>query len=394
MINRTLIIDELEYVGFEKRKNELLKLTDSELAKCFNEYCELNCVDISILDIFESFADVMICIDTPDGWQTVGDFFIKKTKPIYEITLANNSSAKVASTHLFEHPGGWIMAKNLTTNHALLTKDGYSKIKSIIVSEESEGYDLEINHENHRYWSGGISSHNSGKTFLCLNSVRELQNMGYFVFYIDTEGAIDSYDFPKFGANLEQLKYYRMKMITDVKFFVDGLVKQKKESPDIKIALFVDSIGLLNSDKEVNDFEKGKSASDMGLKAKDLRAMFRSFTLDLSNERIPFIFTNHTYCLTADHLIEMEDSSFMKIQDIAIGDRVKTMDGPKPVTNVFSFENQKVRKITLDNGQSIECTDNHKFLTEDTSGTLIWKKATDLQENDKILSFDSKTSDI
>lgn len=135
----------------------------------------------------------------------------------------------------------------------------------------------------------------SGKTFLCLNAVRELQNMGYYVFYIDTEGAIDSIDFHKFGANLDQLKYYRMKMITDVKFFVDGLVKQKKESPEFKIALFVDSIGLLNSDKEVGDFEKGKSASDMGLKAKDLRAMFRSFTLDLSNERIPFIFTNHTY---------------------------------------------------------------------------------------------------
>jgi recombination protein RecA len=135
----------------------------------------------------------------------------------------------------------------------------------------------------------------SGKTFLCMNAVRELQNMGYFVFYIDTEGAIDSIDFPKFGANLDQLKYYRMKLITDVKFFVDGLVKQKKESSELKIALFVDSIGLLNSDKEVGDFEKGKSVSDMGLKAKDLRAMFRSFTLDLSNERIPFIFTNHTY---------------------------------------------------------------------------------------------------
>lgn len=135
----------------------------------------------------------------------------------------------------------------------------------------------------------------AGKTFLCMNAVRELQKLGYYVFYIDTEGAIDSTDFPKFGADLEMLKYYRMKLISDVKFFVDGLIKTKKESSDLKVALFVDSVGMLDTDKSVADIEKGKNAADMGLRAKELRALFKSFTLDLSNLRIPFIFTNHTY---------------------------------------------------------------------------------------------------
>lgn len=135
----------------------------------------------------------------------------------------------------------------------------------------------------------------AGKTFLCMNAVRELQNMGYYVFYIDTEGAIDSTDFPKFGADLGMLKYYRMKLISDVKFFVDGMIKTKKESSDLKIALFVDSVGMLDTDKSIADIEKGKNAADMGLRAKELRALFKSFTLDLSNLAIPFIFTNHTY---------------------------------------------------------------------------------------------------
>lgn len=135
----------------------------------------------------------------------------------------------------------------------------------------------------------------SGKTFLCMNAVRELQKMGYLVFYIDTEGAIDSTDFPKFGADLGMLKYYRMKLISDVKFFMDGLIKTKKESSDLKVAVFVDSVGMLDTDKSVSDIDKGKNAGDMGLRAKELRALFKSFTLDLSNLAIPFIFTNHTY---------------------------------------------------------------------------------------------------
>ena len=63
----------------------------------------------------------------------------------------------------------------------------------------------------------------SGKTFLCLNAVRELQKKDYMVIYIDTEGAIDSSDYIKFGVDLTKLKYLRMGLISEVKFFVHDL---------------------------------------------------------------------------------------------------------------------------------------------------------------------------
>jgi recombination protein RecA len=135
----------------------------------------------------------------------------------------------------------------------------------------------------------------AGKTFLCLNAVRELQSKGYVVFYIDTEGAIDSSDYIKFGVDLTKLKYFRMGLISEVKFFVNDLLETIKENPGLKIALFVDSVGMLDTDKSKTDMEKGKNAGDMGLRAKEMRALFKSFTLDLSNYRVPFIFTNHTY---------------------------------------------------------------------------------------------------
>jgi hypothetical protein len=52
---------------------------------------------------------------------------------------------------------------------------------------------------------------------------------------------------------------------------------------------------MLDTDKSKRDMDAGKNAADMGLRSKELRALFKSFTLDLSNLRVPFIFTNHTY---------------------------------------------------------------------------------------------------
>jgi RecA/RadA recombinase len=135
----------------------------------------------------------------------------------------------------------------------------------------------------------------AGKTFLCLNAVRELQKKDYFVFYIDTEGAIDRSDYIKFGVELEKLKYLRMGMISDVKFFINDFIETMKENPGLKAAIFVDSVGMLDTDKSKRDMEAGKNASDMGLRSKEMRALFKSFTLDLSNLKVPFIFTNHTY---------------------------------------------------------------------------------------------------
>lgn len=137
----------------------------------------------------------------------------------------------------------------------------------------------------------------TGKTFLCLNAAREAQKMGYYIMYVDTEGAIDQKDFVSFGVDLSKLRYIRLGTVSDVKFAVASAIKvikdMKAEDPELKFMLFVDSIGQLETGKERNDAVEGKDTSDMGLRAKQLRAAFRNFTLDLSNLKVPMIFTNH-----------------------------------------------------------------------------------------------------
>lgn len=227
----------------------------------------------------------------------------------------------------------------------------------------------------------------AGKTFLCLNAVRELQKKDYFVFYVDTEGAIDRSDYIKFGVELEKLKYIRMGLISDVKFFINDFIETMKENPGLKAAIFVDSVGMLDTDKSKRDMEAGKNAADMGLRSKELRALFKSFTLELSNLKVPFIFTNHTYaCFPGDQRVLTTNGVFA-IKDLKIGDYVVTLDGDKPIENIFTYEHvNNLIEIEFEDGSKVICTQNHKFLVgEDWKDDSSWVEAIDLIEGTEIV---------
>ena len=154
---------------------------------------------------------------------------------------------------------------------------------------------------------GGIANNRSmgiagdpqtGKSFLCMNIVREAQKKGYNIIYCDTEGAIDKSGAKKFGIDTNTVRYQPIKTISDFKVFVANLVDKvkayRKDGADPKIAIILDSLGMLSTDKETGDALKGKSVMDMGIRSKELRSLFRVITLDLTAVKIPLICTNHT----------------------------------------------------------------------------------------------------
>lgn len=139
----------------------------------------------------------------------------------------------------------------------------------------------------------------TGKSFLCLNVAREAQKKGYDVIYCDTEGAIDKGSALKFGIDAERVRYQPIKTVTEFQTFVTNLLdlvkKAKAKGANPKILLILDSLGMLSTDKELNDAISGKNAADMGAKAKELRKLFRVITLDLTAAKIPLVCTNHVY---------------------------------------------------------------------------------------------------
>jgi archaellum biogenesis ATPase FlaH len=230
----------------------------------------------------------------------------------------------------------------------------------------------------------------TGKSFLCLNIVREAQKKGYNVIYCDTEGAIDKTSALKFGIDANKLRYQPIQTVSQFQTFVanvlDMMKKSKSGGEDPKIMLIVDSLGMLSTDKELADAVKGHNAADMGSKAKELRKLFRVITLDLTAAKVPLIVTNHVYCLTAGHKVIMGDGSLKNIEDIRVDDLVQTLAGPKPVSETHSFGGQYTIKLTLENGQTIECTPNHKFMISEGWGEdESWKSANDLEPLESIL---------
>jgi RecA/RadA recombinase len=165
----------------------------------------------------------------------------------------------------------------------------------------------------------------TGKSFVCLNVVREAQKKGYDVMYCDTEGAIDKSTAINFGINTDKIRYQPIKTVTEFQTFVSNLLaivkKAKENGASPKILLILDSLGMLSTDKELNDAMIGKNAADMGAKAKELRKLFRVITLDLTAAKIPLICTNHVYT----------GGGFMPTKESSGG------DGPIFAMSVISF---------------------------------------------------------
>lgn len=81
-------------------------------------------------------------------------------------------------------------------------------------------------------------------------------------------------------------------------------------------------------------------------------------------------------CFAENTKISMADGTFKKIQDVLVGDKVKTLKGEKVVLSTKAIETTK--KIIIND--EIECTLNHKFL-------VINKKDLDSITDDNLMDY-------
>jgi hypothetical protein len=73
------------------------------------------------------------------------------------------------------------------------------------------------------------------------------------------------------------------------------------------------------------------------------------------------------------------------IQDIVVGEEVLTASGYKKVLNKFKQGVQKLARITTQDG-FFECTANHRMPVFDSCDTYIWKEASALAANDRLIT--------
>lgn len=145
-------------------------------------------LEVNIEDLRGVNNGDLILADSPDGWVPIEQWRNKGVKELFTLTLADGSSITASHDHLFQKANDeWAYARDLTVGDSLITMGGLSRITSIVAAGSDTVYDLAIGHANHRYFTNGICSHNSGKSLFLQNLALNWSYMGYDVIYFSLE---------------------------------------------------------------------------------------------------------------------------------------------------------------------------------------------------------------
>ena len=141
----------------------------------------------------------------------------------------------------------------------------------------------------------------AGKSFICSgNLVKNAQAQGIYVILIDTENALDEKWLHALGVATTEDKLLKlnMSMIDDVAKMISEFVKEYKtiaEADRPKVLFVLDSLGMMLTPTDVNQFEAGDMKGDMGRKPKALTALVRNCVNMFGNLNLGLVCTNHTY---------------------------------------------------------------------------------------------------
>jgi len=141
----------------------------------------------------------------------------------------------------------------------------------------------------------------AGKSFICSgNLIRHAQQQGIYVILIDTENALDEAWLRALDVDTsaDKLLKLNMAMIDDVAKMISEFVKEYKTLPAEerpKVLFVLDSLGMLLTPTDVNQFEAGDLKGDMGRKPKALTALVRNCVNMFGDLNLGLVATNHTY---------------------------------------------------------------------------------------------------
>ena len=191
----------------------------------------------------------------------------------------------------------------------------------------------------------------TGKTFFSLAVVKNflINNPTGYCLYFDTEAAVTKSLLEGRGVdtkrtvviNVVTIEEFRTKTLKAVDIYL------KKPEEERKPCIFVlDSLGMLSTNKEINDALAEKDTRDM-TKAQLIKGAFRMLTLKLGQAKIPMLVTNHTYDVIGSYVPtkDMGGGSGLKYaaSTIIYLSKKKEKDGTEVIGNIIKAKTQKSR---------------------------------------------------
>jgi len=141
----------------------------------------------------------------------------------------------------------------------------------------------------------------AGKSYICSgNIIKHAQEQGIFVVLVDSENALDEQWLKDLGVDTSDSKLLKlsMAMIDDVAKTISTFMSDYKALPDgerPKVLFVIDSLGMLLTPTDVNQFEAGEMKGDLGRKPKALTALVRNCVNMFGSYNVGLVCTNHTY---------------------------------------------------------------------------------------------------
>ncbi len=141
----------------------------------------------------------------------------------------------------------------------------------------------------------------AGKSYICSgNILKHAQDQGMFPILVDSENALDEAWLKALGVNTspDKLLKLNMAMIDDVARTISEFMKEYKTMPEgerPKILFVIDSLGMLLTPTDVNQFEAGEMKGDLGRKPKALTSLVRNCVNMFGSYNVGLVATNHTY---------------------------------------------------------------------------------------------------
>jgi len=141
----------------------------------------------------------------------------------------------------------------------------------------------------------------AGKSYICAgNIVKYAQEQGIFVVLIDSENALDESWLHALDVDTseEKLLKLNMSMIDDVAKTISTFMTDYKAMPEEdrpKVLFVIDSLGMLLTPTDVDQFNKGDMKGDMGRKPKALTSLVRNTVNMIGSHNVGLVCTNHTY---------------------------------------------------------------------------------------------------
>ena len=289
-----------------------------------------------------------IYVRTPTGITKINEVVTKHNNEVVRLNFSDGDAFECSVKHIFMdyHTGTEITAfnaKEITSTYG----------KKTVVEKFPLGienvYDISID-APHWYISNpksGIYHHN---TFFALAVVKNFLNThpdGYCL-YFDTESAITKSLLESRGIDTNRLVVVNVVTVEEFRTktlkAVDIYLKKKEE--ERKPCIFVlDSLGMLSTNKEINDALAEKDTRDM-TKAQLIKGAFRMLTLKLGQAKIPMLVTNHTYdSMSLYGGKQMSGGSGLQYaaSTIIYLSKSKEKDGTEIIGNIIRAKTQKSR---------------------------------------------------